>query len=182
MHAVDTAIGVGWGVFWLGWLAASAATKSGRPAAGGRIAVRVAVVIAVVVLANTGLARGHAAAKDPALGVVGLVLFGAGLALAVWARVYIGRNWGTPMSEKDDPELVTRGPYGRVRHPIYSGIILAMAGTAVAVSAYWLVVFVPLGAYFVYSAFVEEADMMRLFPEQYPRYRRATKMLIPYVF
>ena len=64
--------------------------------------------------------------------------FVLGLALAVWARVYLGRNWGMPMSRRADPELVTTGPYRRVRHPIYSGLILAMAGTAIAVSLYWL--------------------------------------------
>jgi protein-S-isoprenylcysteine O-methyltransferase Ste14 len=44
-----------------------------------------------------------------------------GLGFAIWARVHIGRNWGTPMTQKDEPELVTSGPYHLVRHPIYSG-------------------------------------------------------------
>jgi protein-S-isoprenylcysteine O-methyltransferase Ste14 len=43
------------------------------------------------------------------------------LGFAIWARVHIGRNWGTPMTQKDEPELVTSGPYHLVRHPIYSG-------------------------------------------------------------
>ena len=55
--------------------------------------------------------------------------------LAIWARVHIGRNSGTPMTEKDDPELVTSGPYRVVRHPIYSGILVAGVGTAVALTA-----------------------------------------------
>ena len=48
-----------------------------------------------------------------------------GLGFAIWARVHIGRNWGTPMTQRDDPELVTSGPYRFVRHPIYSGILVA---------------------------------------------------------
>jgi protein-S-isoprenylcysteine O-methyltransferase Ste14 len=85
------------------------------------------------------------------------------------------------MSQKADPELVTTGPYGRVRHPIYSGILLGMVGTTIAVSLYWLIAVAALGAYFLFSAVIEERNMARLFPAAYPPYRRATKMLIPYV-
>ena len=126
--------------------------------------------------------KGHGAGTgNPWLLGTGLVIFLLGLALAVWARVYLGRNWGMPMSQKADPELVTTGPYGMIRHPIYSGIILGMAGTAIAVSLYWLVAVAILGAYFLYSAVVEERTMTKLFPAAYPPYKRATKMLIPYL-
>src|SRR5690349_5361617 len=104
-----------------------------------------------------------------------------GLALAIWARLYLGRNWGMPMSQKVDPELVTTGPYRSIRHPIYSGIILAMIGTTIAVSLYWLIAVVVVGAYFLYSAIVEERSMARLFPDSYPEYKRSTKMLIPHI-
>jgi protein-S-isoprenylcysteine O-methyltransferase Ste14 len=85
------------------------------------------------------------------------------------------------MSQKVDPDLVTTGPYRTIRHPIYSGIILAMVGTAVAVSWYWLIAVALLGAYFVYSAVIEERYMTKLFPNSYPQYKRSTKMLIPFV-
>jgi protein-S-isoprenylcysteine O-methyltransferase Ste14 len=77
---------------------------------------------------------------------------------------------------------VTTGPYRYIRHPIYSGIILATIGTAIAISIYWIVAVVLLGAYFVYSATVEERIMGRLFPDSYPRYNRSTKMLVPFLF
>ena len=86
------------------------------------------------------------------------------------------------MSEKVDAELVTTGPYRYIRNPIYSGMILAAIGTAVAVSWYWLVAVVLMGAYFIYSATVEEHIMERLFPNDYPAYKRSTKMLIPFIF
>jgi protein-S-isoprenylcysteine O-methyltransferase Ste14 len=120
--------------------------------------------------------------SSPILQAIGAVLFLVGLALAVWARVNLGRNWGTPMSEKMDAELVTAGPYRYIRNPIYSGIILAAIGTSVAISWYWLVAVVLMGAYFVHSANVEEQTMQRLFPNTYPEYRRSTKKLIPFVF
>ena len=56
------------------------------------------------------------------------------------------------MTEKADPELVTTGPYSLVRHPIYTGMIAAMIGTALAVSLWYLIVAAVLGGYFVYSA------------------------------
>ena len=111
-----------------------------------------------------------------------MALFLIGLGLAVWARVHLGRNWAHPMSEKVDAELVTTGPYQYIRNPIYSGIMLAAIGTAVAVSWYWLVAVALMGSYFVYSASVEEHTMERLFPDTYPAYRRSTKKLIPFIF
>ena len=127
------------------------------------------------------LIKGHRNSHDPWLQGIGLAVFLLGLALAVWARVYLGRNWGMPMSQKDDPELITTGPYHLIRHPIYSGIILAMIGTAIAVSLYWLVAVAVLGAYFLYSAVMEERFMTGLFPESYPAYKRSTRMLIPFI-
>ncbi len=85
------------------------------------------------------------------------------------------------MSEKIDATLVTTGPYRYIRHPIYSGIILAMVGTALAVTIYWLVAVAVLGTYFVYSASVEERIMVRLFPATYPAYKKSTHMLIPFI-
>ena len=85
------------------------------------------------------------------------------------------------MSQKDDPELVTAGPYRLVRHPIYTGILLGAVGTAVALSWPWLAVVALLGTYFVHSAFVEERNMTARFPEAYPAYRRTSRMFIPWV-
>jgi protein-S-isoprenylcysteine O-methyltransferase Ste14 len=56
-----------------------------------------------------------------------------------------------------------------------------MVGTTVAVSVYWLIAVVLLGAYFLYSAFMEERYMAGIFPDAYPRYKQSTKMLIPFI-
>jgi protein-S-isoprenylcysteine O-methyltransferase Ste14 len=110
-----------------------------------------------------------------------VVVLVSGLSLAVWARIYLGRNWGMPMTLKRDPELVTSGPYRFVRHPIYSGILLGLLGTALATNLYWLIAFGVCLVYFAYSARVEEANLTRTFPTTYPGYRSRTKMLIPFV-
>jgi protein-S-isoprenylcysteine O-methyltransferase Ste14 len=182
MHIVDIVILVGWVAFWIYWLAASANVKAGSSSWTRFAGFRVAIILIVLLLLRLRVLKGQAVTKDPWLWGIGLAVFVLGLALAVWARVYIGRNWGMPMSQKAEPELVTTGPYRSVRHPIYSGIILAMIGTAVAVSVYWLIAVLLLGAYFVYSAVMEERYMAKQFPDAYPGYRRSTKMLIPFIF
>jgi protein-S-isoprenylcysteine O-methyltransferase Ste14 len=182
MYAIDFVIGVVWVVFWIYWIAASAGVKAGRTRWARFAGIRVAGVLIVLLLLRLRVLKGHAVTDDPWLQGIGLAVFLLGLALAVWARVYLGRNWGMPMSEKVDPELVTTGPYSTIRHPIYSGIILAMIGTTIAVSLYWLIAVVLLGAYFSYSAVMEERYMAGLFPDAYPRYKQSTKMLIPFIF
>jgi protein-S-isoprenylcysteine O-methyltransferase Ste14 len=77
--------------------------------------------------------------------------------------------------------LVTSGPYRFVRHPIYSGLLLGLIGTALATDLLGLIVAVVLTAYFYYSASVEEKNLVARFPTAYPAYRTATKMLIPFV-
>jgi protein-S-isoprenylcysteine O-methyltransferase Ste14 len=182
MPVVDVVIGVGWVVFWIYWLVASIGAKTGRTRWARFAGVRVAIILVILLLLRLRVfKRHHAYAVDPWLQGIGLALFVVGLALAVWARIYIGRNWGLPMSEKADPELVTTGPYHVIRHPIYSGIILAMVGTAVAVSLYWLIAVVVLGTYFLYSAAMEERYLAGVFPDSYPGYKQSTKMLVPFI-
>jgi protein-S-isoprenylcysteine O-methyltransferase Ste14 len=121
-------------------------------------------------------------ARSVVLGVAGVVLCVAGVGLAVLGRLYLGRNWGMPGSRKENPELVTSGPYQYVRHPIYGGIMLAMLGTAIGASAFWIVPLILFSGYFVYSAHREEKIMIAQFPQQYPAYMRRTTMLLPLVF
>lgn len=182
MNAIDIIIGFGWIVFWAYWLVMAATAKAGKSRWTQFAGVRAGIILVVLLLIRLRVFKGHGAATgNPWLLGTGLAIFVLGLALAVWARVYLGRNWGMPMSQKADPELVTTGPYGKIRHPIYSGIILGMIGTAIALGSYWLIAVAIIGAYFLYSAVVEERTMARLFPAAYPPYKRATKMLIPYI-
>jgi protein-S-isoprenylcysteine O-methyltransferase Ste14 len=181
MRVVDLVILVGWLAFWIYWLAASADAKAGTTRWGRFAGLRIGIILVVLLLLRLRLVKGHAGVSNPWLWGIGLALFVLGLALAVWARIYIGRNWGMPMSTKEEPELVTTGPYHTVRHPIYSGMILAMIGTAIAVSWYWVIAVGVLGAYFLYSAVHEERYMTEQFPATYPDYKRSTKMLVPFI-
>jgi protein-S-isoprenylcysteine O-methyltransferase Ste14 len=182
VRTVELVFAVGWAAFWLYWLVAALSAKRGRVAWSRELRIRVVLVVVAVLLLRLGAFRGHRVNTDPWLAGVGLALFALGLGFAVWARLHIGHNWGTPMTEKAEPELVTSGPYRLVRHPIYSGILVAGVGTAVAVSWMWLPVLALAGIYFIYSATVEERYLAEQFPDDYPSYRRATKMLVPFVF
>jgi protein-S-isoprenylcysteine O-methyltransferase Ste14 len=182
MHVIDIVIFVCWIAFWIYWLAASIGVKAGQTRWTRFAGVRIGVILVILLLLHVKAFKDRAAVSNPWLEGIGLAVFLLGLALAIWARVYLGRNWGMPMSQKADPELITTGPYSSVRHPIYSGIILAMIGTTIAVSLYWLVAVALLGAYFIYSATEEERFMAGRFPDSYPEYKRSTKMLIPFIF
>jgi protein-S-isoprenylcysteine O-methyltransferase Ste14 len=182
MKVIETVFGVGWAAFWLYWLIAAFFKKKGRVPWSRELGIRVVLVAVVIVLIRLGAIREHSLNTEAWRAALGLVLFALGLGFAIWARVTIGRNWGTPMTQKVEPELVTNGPYHLVRHPIYSGILVAGAGTAVALSWQWLIVVALAGIYFVYSATVEERYMAEQFPDTYPAYKHATRMLLPFLF
>ena len=183
MRPVELVFAVGWAAFWIYWLVAAFSMKRGRVDWSREGRIRLVIIALAVVLARLGLIRGGRHVQtDPWLAAVGLALFGFGLGLAIWARVQLGRNWGTPMTRKNEPELVTSGPYRLVRHPIYSGILAATIGTAVALSWRWLPVVALVAIYFVYSATVEERYLAEQFPDSYPAYKRSTKMLVPFVY
>ena len=124
---------------------------------------------------------GSLAVHSPVLAAIGAAVFASGIALAIWARVHLGRNWGMPMTQKAEPELVTSGPYRFVRHPIYSGLLTAMLGTVLVNNLLGLIVVAVLVGYFSYCGTVEERNLVSTFPAAYPQYRGRTKMLIPFL-
>jgi len=181
MHPVIIVIGIGWVVFWIAWLIAAFTTKASRGR--GRLAgSRIVLAIVVVILFRANVHGGSERVDGPVLQGVGLALWVAGLALAVWARLYLGRNWGMPMTRREDPDLVTTGPYRFIRHPIYTGIIVAMIGTALAISLLGLIVAAVVAVFFAFSATREEKFLADQFPDTFPAYKARTKMLIPVVF
>jgi protein-S-isoprenylcysteine O-methyltransferase Ste14 len=179
MHTLKAAIAVAWIVFWVYWLASAFGVKEGKASA-RRLPLNGLSALAVILLLRV-FRGGSLAVDSPLLGVIGAVVFASGIALAVWARVHLGRNWGMPMTQKAEPELVTSGPYRFVRHPIYSGLLAALLGTALATNLIGLAIVAILGVYFYYSASVEEKNLIAMFPSAYPAYRSSTKMLIPFV-
>src|SRR5579872_5195700 len=182
MRPVELIFAFGWAAFWLYWLVAAFSMKRGRVPWSRELRIRAVNGVVVIVLIRFGAFRGQGLNTDSWRDGLGLVVFALGLGFAIWARIHIGRNWGTPMTQKADPELVTSGPYHLVRHPIYSGILVASVGTAVALSWFWLTAVALVGIYFLYSATVEERYMIEQFADSYAVYKRSTKMLVPFIF
>jgi protein-S-isoprenylcysteine O-methyltransferase Ste14 len=179
MHTLKIAVIVIWVVFALYWFVSALGAKEGRGSR-RRIPLNGATALAVVLLLRF-LGGGSLAVHTPVLGVIGVLLCVSGIAFAVWARIDLGRNWGMPMTEKAEPELVTSGPYRLVRHPIYSGLLVAVLGTALVTNLLGLAIVAVMTAYFYYCAVVEERNLTATFPAAYPAYKASTKMLIPHV-
>jgi protein-S-isoprenylcysteine O-methyltransferase Ste14 len=113
---------------------------------------------------------------------LGLLMVGAGLAFAVWARIHLGRNWSGRVTVKEDHELIRTGPYGIVRHPIYTGLLFAILGTAIAFGEWrGLIAFGILAGSLLVKLRIEERFMGETFGEQYARYRAEVPALIPFV-
>jgi protein-S-isoprenylcysteine O-methyltransferase Ste14 len=117
---------------------------------------------------------------DTVVAAVGLAIALAGLALALWARVTLGGNWSGQVTFKEGHELIRHGPYARVRHPIYSAILLMLFGTALSIGTLAALLGLPLiGAGIWLKIGQEEALMSEHFPDEYAAYRSQVKALVP---
>lgn len=180
-----------WVIFLLYWLVSAFSVKRVAQRPGWRAyAWRLPILLAlaaILLLARTGIARPLSHSLDARLwsphlatGLVADALALAGLAVALWARRTLGGNWSAEVVIREGHELIERGPYARVRHPIYSGMILMVLGAAMlsgALAGFVLALALALG--FWLKARQEERLLTRQFPEAYPAYMRRTKALIP---
>ena len=120
----------------------------------------------------------------PSLGlfVAGAVLTAVGLAFTVWARVHLAGNWSATVTIKLEHALVRDGPYRYVRHPIYTGILLAFVGSAMARDEWRGVVAVAIASAALWRKLrLEERWLTEVFGDQYRRYRAEVRALIPFV-
>jgi len=115
-------------------------------------------------------------------GLAGVALCATGIGLAVLARAYLDRGRENSGAHDMSSAFVTTGPYARVRHPLYGGLLLAMLGSALAQSLLWLLPLIVYGPLFFLSARREERLLLEQFSERYSVYRSRTKMLLPFVF
>ena len=116
--------------------------------------------------------------------LLGLVLFAAGIAFRWWAIVTLGRFFTVDVQIAQDHELVERGPFRLMRHPSYTGVLLAFLGFALTLAnwAALLVVLVPIWIAFLRRMQVEEEALSNALGERYLAYMRRTKRLVPGIY
>ncbi|HEY7352626.1 MAG TPA: isoprenylcysteine carboxylmethyltransferase family protein [Terriglobales bacterium] len=115
-----------------------------------------------------------------ALAITGFVLTLAGLALALWARIYLGNYWSDKVVLRANHQLIRTGPYACMRHPIYSGVLLAVAGTALVVDQWrGVLAFAILLVNYSIKARREERILADAFSDRFDEHKRNTGFLLP---
>lgn len=188
MDIYNILIAACWAIFLTVWFIGAFGTTPTQTAnLGKRVAARLGGVLLILLLFALPPINNYfrfIPAKDvnPVLGWTSVALATIGVGIAIWARVYLGRNWGMPKTLRQEHELVTSGPYRYVRHPIYTGVLIAILGAVVLQGIIWLIVLGYFVYYFSRSAHTEEGHMLERFPDSYPAYISRTKKFIPFIF
>ena len=114
---------------------------------------------------------------------LGVALVAAGLGFASWARFHLGQMWSGTVTLKQDHRIIRTGPYRLVRHPIYTGLVLALAGTALTdLTSAAMIGLVLISGGLIIKFRQEENLLARHFGAAYDNYRRAVKALVPYIW
>jgi len=185
IHRCIDWIWIATGIVWL--LGSTNVKQAARAESLGPRAIHMAVMTAGFALLfwsrlRIGLLAWRCVPESATLEWIGLVITAAGCAFAIWARLMLGRNWSGRVTIKQDHRLVREGPYAIVRHPIYTGGLLGLAGTALAFGEWRCI----LGVALVFIGWYtksrrEESFMVAQFGDEYLRYRRDVRALIPFL-
>ncbi len=177
-----------WAAVGIVWLAAAFLSKPAARTqpAGSRLRHITMTALAFALVFSPRLRIGPLAWRFvpewPAIAWAGFALTAAGCAFTIWARLILGGNWSAAVTVKQDHRLVRQGPYAIVRHPIYSGALLAMAGTVLAFGEARGLIAVALAfAAWLAKSRMEETFLTGQFGAAYTRYQREVKALIPFV-
>jgi protein-S-isoprenylcysteine O-methyltransferase Ste14 len=178
-----------WAVFLIYWLIKAAATKTTRrlEPLPSRILRALIFLIAIVLFSTTRIPLYWLYLQPWPAGLwpfwLGASVMLAGLFFAVWAREHLGSNWSSSVTIKQGHELITTGPYAVVRHPIYTGILAGLLGTAIALSEVrGFIAFALILLMYWLKLRIEEQWMRSQFGEVYATYAHQTAALVPYLF
>jgi len=184
-HIAIAALWIGWLAYWI-VNAGKVKPNRWQEPLWSQLLHHVALIVAGVLLffghARTGFLTGHFVPENALTAGIGTLMVASGVAFSIWARRCLGANWSSNVTLKEDHVLIRNGPYAFVRHPIYSGMLLAIAGTAL-VFGQWrdLLALGIASAGLIYKAHIEEGRMRTTFAD-YESYRRGTAALIPFVY
>jgi protein-S-isoprenylcysteine O-methyltransferase Ste14 len=186
---VNSGIDTAWVAVALVWLVGLAFTKRTRrsQSIGSRLGQVGFAALGFGLLDPHWIRDGFLAARfapeDGSIALLGLGMTVIGCGFAIWARVTLGRNWSGRATVKTEHELMMTGPYAVARHPIYTGLLVAVIGTALAEGAWrGMVAIVMIFLLFLLKMSQEERLMVETFPADYPAYQQRVKALIPGVF
>jgi protein-S-isoprenylcysteine O-methyltransferase Ste14 len=139
-------------------------------------------LITYLPLITGGWFSGRFYGNNPWTNIMGVLLCASGISVAIWARHTLGKNWSGRVMVQQGHHLAEEGPYRVIRHPIYSGALLAMMGASLVLGYVFSFAYLALSAFgLVRKSKQEEGLLISQFPIQYAQYRKRTKMLIPYV-
>jgi protein-S-isoprenylcysteine O-methyltransferase Ste14 len=188
MQIVEIILLVIWIAFFAYWMISAWRDRAPYKRRSSRLSILsyMAVPVAIWLIVIGQLAPWLLVAKFLPDGIIaetaGIIITAAGVGFAIWARIHLGKNWSGQPSIRVDHKIIRTGPYSIVRHPIYTGILTGMVGTAIAtgsVTAACLVLIVL--AVFLLKIRIEEKFLLEEFGEEYARYKREVRGLIPYV-
>jgi protein-S-isoprenylcysteine O-methyltransferase Ste14 len=171
------------GVYWLVSALNSKKTKR-RETWAQRLAYILPLVVASALLSQPQVYRPWFGIRllpfTPAVEWTGVALVAAGIALCFWARWHLGANWSGTVTLKVGHELIRSGPYRSIRHPIYTGILLALLGTAVEIGQLraFIAMLFALGSFY-FKARREESFLSQEFGEGFAAHARRTGMFLP---
>jgi protein-S-isoprenylcysteine O-methyltransferase Ste14 len=179
-------------LIWLAWVTSwvvasfwSGRTKTHVPTLSS-LAYRIPILLGAILLMPW---TGHALGETPLyhVGDLGIYAFAVvvvlGISFTWWARIHLGRFWSNAITHKEDHRVVDTGPYGLVRHPIYTGLIIAILATGIAIGT-WTAI---LGAILISFSQWQKARMEEKFltielgPEAYGPYCRRVPMIVPFL-
>lgn len=180
-------IGICWIVFVVYWFLAARFVRptAKRDSPLARFLQIVLIVPAVVLMfspaSRIGLLGARFVPHTNFFGALGFALTAAGIGVAIWARNHIGQYWSSNITLKAEHKLIRTGPYSVMRHPIYSGLLLAFIGTTL-VNGEWraLIAVALLLISHSWKALREEALLRTAFGAEYDEYRRRTGFLLPH--
>lgn len=175
-----------WVAFWLFWLILAYKTRSPvkirRSAWFPLLPLLFVIIWIILVSVFPDLLSLRIVPENVIIGLAGSAITLAGLGFAIWARLHLGTNWSGQPVIRVRHTLVRTGPYRFVRHPIYTGLLLAFTGTALVIGAVWafLILFLLLIS-FLTKLRAEEKVLAEEFGESYIQYKKEVGALIPFL-
>jgi protein-S-isoprenylcysteine O-methyltransferase Ste14 len=175
-----------WIVFVVYWIIAGIKTRPTRSqeAFTSRYTILLIEVVGYVLIfirsTGIGVLETRFMPRSVASAILGVILTWSGIGLAIWARYHLAENWSARITIKEDHQLIRTGPYSRLRHPIYSGLILATIGSAIVIDQWRCVLGLCLVVFgYCLKARKEEAMLIQQFGDAFRDHQKQTGFLFP---